>query len=119
MGWTPPPLFSKTFCLLEKVMYWLTYHRPLGTSAGKKQTGVDLPSPSCHIKFRECPEGSGPASVMLHPGDKDEEPSFFYDLLGEADSSHHEEAFKHLYLTLFLLDAQEEFLSSMCPVRVN
>lgn len=56
----PPPLISKIFSLLEKVMYWCTYHRPLGTSVGRNQTGGRSLLTLCH-RLHERPEGSGPA----------------------------------------------------------
>lgn len=89
---------------------------------GRNQTGVDLPSPSCHIKFRECAEGSGPA----RHGDtktnnrRSSVSSLISDVIAEAASrSDHEESSKHLYLTLFLLISHEEFLSYTCHVRVD
>lgn len=46
--------------------------------------------------------------------------SLISHVIGEvAGRSDHEEAFKHLYLTLFFLVTHEEFLSYMCHVRVN
>lgn len=77
-----PPLVSKTFRLLEKVMYWCTYHRLLGTSRSRNQTGVDLPSHGVTWKsFMNGLRGGGPACQGdIPPRDKEEEPSFLCNL---------------------------------------
>lgn len=61
-------------------MNWLTYHRPLGTGAEIKLPLIS-PHPVVTLKFVNVLRGVDQrVTVTFHPGDKDEEPSFFCNL---------------------------------------